>query len=251
MAPRDGRLLGLVLKLCWPVCALRGLQWQGREGRRRWREAGPRRASVQEDAAHSLPVCGMHKQRLRTSFSNRINCLLLPGVGWPQRSQGRPGLRPWCPSLSASHPSPCLLPALVVDVPVRSGQVLASTSCWGQTEMVSVLTPPTRTPSALSGGDVDSALKPTVLVSVNKGRADWACAPGAGLGPPHSGDPGHGREAGASEDLLRDFCHRPTAIPIPSGGRGGDGRHRPGRYHQEQRRQPVDLQETRWSARPN
>lgn len=30
------------------------------------------------------------------------------------------------------------------------------------------------------------------------------------------------REAGASEDLLPDFCHCPTPIPIPSGGRGGD-----------------------------
>lgn len=43
----------------------------------------------------------------------------LPGVGWPQRSQGWPGLRPWCPSLSAPHPRPCLLPALMVDVPMR------------------------------------------------------------------------------------------------------------------------------------
>ena len=80
------------------------------------------------DVAHLLPVCGMHKQRLHTSFPNRIS--LLPGVGWPQRSQGWPGLRPWCPSLSAPHPRPCLLPALMVDVPMRSGQVLESTSCW-------------------------------------------------------------------------------------------------------------------------
>ena len=54
---------------------------------------------------------------------------------------------------------------------------------------------------------------------------------------------------------LRIFCLiSATAKPrfqSPLEAEEVTGRHRSGRYHQEQRRQPVDLQETRWSARPD
>lgn len=112
MAWRDERLLGLVLKLCWPVCALRGLQQQGKEGRRCWREAGPRRASVREDAAHSLPVCGITNKGSALPFPTGLTLLSPAGGGVAIEEPGlarAPPLVPQ-PECSSSLPVPAACP---------------------------------------------------------------------------------------------------------------------------------------------
>lgn len=95
MAQRDGRLLGLVLKLCWHVCALRGLPQQGREGRRCWREAGP-----------EVGLCAGGMQLIRSLFVGCTNkgSALPAGGGVAPEEPGLARAPPLVPQPECSSP---------------------------------------------------------------------------------------------------------------------------------------------------
>lgn len=209
------------------------------------------------DAAHSVTVCGMNKQRLSVSFSSAINSAFsCQGLGWPQRSQDRPGLCPWCPSLTPPHPRLCHWPALVLCVSVASGPAQAPlpagywAPCSGR-QGWGLSCHHLPVPFVLSvRGEVDPALKLSVPVVCKQ----W----GGRLGVPPWVREGASRqrlarprEQGPPQHLPPDLCHCPAPALTPLEAKEVLGGHEARKVPSGAKEAASGRQETGWSVRPD